>query len=78
MPAKGAGRRRQVVAREGGLPYVDPYGWRLTALNLAEVKAYVTSGDLVMLEATFLTGANEFQRCQDGGPGESAQQRRVR
>jgi hypothetical protein len=49
------------AARESGLPYVDPYGWRLTKLNYSEIMAYVTSGDLVMLEATFLTGANSFK-----------------
>ena len=44
------------VARDVGLPYVDRYGWRLTALNYDEVMDYVMSGELVMLEATYLTG----------------------
>ena len=48
------------AAREAGLPYVDQYGWRLTTLSYAEIMAYVMSGHLVMLEATFLTGANNF------------------
>jgi hypothetical protein len=55
VPAVG-----DTVGREAGLPYVDQYGWRLTALNYAEVMAYVMSGDLVMLEATYLTGAYNF------------------
>jgi hypothetical protein len=55
------------VGRDAGLPYVDRYGWRLTALNYAEVMAYVMSGDLVMLEATFLTGANGFSDAKTEG-----------
>jgi hypothetical protein len=55
------------IARESGLPYVDPYGWRLTTLNYSEIMAYVTSGDLVMLEATFLTGANSFKDAKKEG-----------
>jgi hypothetical protein len=55
------------VGRDAGLPYVDRYGWRLTALNYAEVMAYVMSGDLVMLEATFLTGANGFGDAKTEG-----------
>jgi hypothetical protein len=55
------------VGRDTGLPYVDRYGWRLTALNYAEVMAYVMSGDLVMLEATFLTGANGFGDAKTEG-----------
>ena len=54
-------------SREGGLPYVDPYGWRLTRLNLDEIKEYVASGDLIMLEATFLTGANGFHDAMKEG-----------
>jgi transglutaminase-like putative cysteine protease len=46
--------------REAGMAYVDPYGWRLRTLNYAEIMAYVMSGDLVMLEATYLTGAYNF------------------
>jgi hypothetical protein len=49
------------AAREAQLPYVDPYGWRLTKLNYSEIMAYVMSGDLVMLEATYLTGAYSFK-----------------
>ena len=51
MPAVGD----MIVARGADCRYVDQYGWRLTTLNYAEIMAYVTSGDLVMLEATFLT-----------------------
>lgn len=55
------------VGRTAGLPYVDKYGWRLTRLNFAEILSYVTSGDLVMIEATFLTGANSFRSAVDEG-----------
>jgi hypothetical protein len=55
------------AARAAGLPYVDEYGWRLTQLNYAEVMAYVTSGHLVMLEATYLTAAKKFSEAQEQG-----------
>lgn len=55
------------AAREAALPYVDPYGWRLTKLNYAEVMTYVTSGHLVMLEATYLTAAMKFSDAQEQG-----------
>ena len=55
------------VARDAGLRYVDQYGWRLTALNYAEVMAYVMSGDLVMLEATFLTNGSSFSDAKTEG-----------
>ena len=55
------------AAREAAIPYVDSYGWRLTKLNYAEIMAYVTSGDLVMLEATFLTGSYSFKDAQTEG-----------
>jgi hypothetical protein len=55
------------AAREAALPYVDPYGWRLTKLNYIEIMAYVTSGDLVMLEATYLTGAYSFKDAKIEG-----------
>lgn len=54
-------------AREAVLPYVDAYGWRLTKLNYAEIMAYVTSGHLVMLEATYLTAAKSFAEAQEQG-----------
>lgn len=60
----GVGSR---AAREAALPYVDPYGWRLTKLNYAEVMAYVASGHLVMLEATYLTAAKSFAEAQEQG-----------
>ena len=47
-------------ARAAGVPYVDRFGWRLTALNYHEIMAYVAAGDLVMLEATYLTSASSF------------------
>jgi hypothetical protein len=49
------------AGRQAAMPYVDQYGWRLTKLNLDEILAYVRSGDLIMLEATFLTGAYSFK-----------------
>jgi hypothetical protein len=55
------------AARAAALPYVDEYGWRLTQLNYAEVMAYVTSGHLVMLEATYLTAAKKFSEAQEQG-----------
>jgi hypothetical protein len=54
-------------AREAGLPYSDPFGWRLTKLNHAEMMAYVNSGHLVMLEATYLTSAKSFAEAKEQG-----------
>jgi hypothetical protein len=54
-------------ARQAAVPYVDQYGWRLTGLNYHEIMAYVTSGDLVMLEATFLTSASSFAEAMEEG-----------
>ena len=48
------------LARLGGERLVEQYGWRLTRLHYDEIMEYVTSGDLVMLEATYLTGAWSF------------------
>ena len=53
IPAVGS-RESRATRR---LPYVDRYGWRLTKLNYDEIMEYVTSGDLVMLEATYLTAS---------------------
>jgi len=36
-------------------------------MNYDEIMAYVTSGDLVMLEATYLTGAYSFQDAKKEG-----------
>ncbi|MGY8631150.1 hypothetical protein RAD15_01470 [Bradyrhizobium sp. 14AA] len=55
------------ATRDAGLCYVDPYGWRLTRMSYTEVMAYVASGDLVMLEATNLTGAVSFKDAQKQG-----------
>jgi hypothetical protein len=49
------------VGRTSAVPYVDGYGWRLGPLNYEEIMAYVDSGDLKFLEATFLTGSNGFK-----------------
>jgi len=48
------------VASSAGMPLVSQYGWRLTRLQYDEIMEFVTSGDLVMLEATFLTSATSF------------------
>lgn len=55
------------AARESGVAYVDTYGWRLTTLNHAEIMAAVIAGDLVMLEATYLTGAYGFKDAMKEG-----------
>jgi hypothetical protein len=55
------------AGRKAGSPYVDQYGWRLTKLNYPEVMAYVTSGHLVMLEATYLTDARSFADTKEEG-----------
>jgi len=57
----------EMIGRQAGLPYVDEYGWRLTTLNYPEIMAYVTSGDLVMLETTFLTTASSFSEAKVEG-----------
>jgi hypothetical protein len=48
------------VAREAAVPFVNFYGWRLTRMNYEEIMGFVTAGDLVMLEATYLTSASSF------------------
>lgn len=55
------------ATRNAGLSYVDPFGWRLTKMSYAEIMAYVASGDLVMLEATYLTGAYGFKDAKTEG-----------
>jgi hypothetical protein len=62
VPAPGSG-----VARTAGVRFVDPYGWRLTRLHYDEIMEYVTSGELVMLEATFLTSATSFADAVEEG-----------
>jgi CHAT domain len=62
VPAAGS-----PVARSSGVPFVDRYGWRLTRLHYNEIMEYVTSGDLVMLEATFLTSASSFAEAMEEG-----------
>ena len=49
------------------MPFVDQYGWRLTRLHYDEIMEYVTSGDLVMLEATYLTSASSFAEAIEEG-----------
>ena len=55
------------LARLGGDRLVEPYGWRLTRLHYDEIMEYVTAGDLVMLEATYLTGAWSFAEAMKEG-----------
>jgi hypothetical protein len=55
------------LARLGGDRLVEQYGWRLTRLHYDEIMEYVTSGDLVMLEATYLTGAWSFADAMKEG-----------
>lgn len=62
VPAVGSG-----VARSAAVRFVDGYGWRLTRLHYDEIMQYVTSGDLVMLEATFLTSASSFAEAMEEG-----------
>ena len=54
-------------ARATGLPYVDRYGWRMNKLNYEEIMSFVVAGKLVMLEATYLTGAYKFSDAVDEG-----------
>lgn len=55
------------LARSASVPLVEQYGWRLTRLHYDEIMEYVTSGDLVMLEATCLTGAWSFAEATKEG-----------
>jgi hypothetical protein len=55
------------LARLGGDRLVEQFGWRLTRLHYDEIMEYVTSGDLVMLEATYLTGAWSFADAMKEG-----------
>jgi hypothetical protein len=48
------------LVRLAGVRLVEEFGWRLTRLHYDEIMEYVTSGDLVMLEATYLTSASSF------------------
>lgn len=62
VPAVGG-----VVARKTGVPFVDTYGWRLTRMHYDEIMMHLTSGELVMLEATYLTSASSFADGMDEG-----------
>ena len=55
VPAPGS-----AVARSAAVRFVDQFGWRLTRVHYNEIMQYVTAGDLVMLEATYLTSASSF------------------
>jgi len=55
------------VARDAEMPYVEQYGWYLSPLNYDEIMAFVTAGDLVMLEATYLTRASSFADAKEEG-----------
>ena len=55
------------MARIADVRLVESYGWRLTKLHFDEIKEFVRSGDLVMLEATSLTDATSFADAQEAG-----------
>ena len=55
------------LVRSAGARLVEQYGWRLTRLHYDEIMEYVTSGDLVMLEATLLTSASSFAEGVEEG-----------
>jgi hypothetical protein len=55
------------AAREAAVPFVDQYGWRLTRLQYEEIMTHIASGDLVMLEATYLTSASSFTDAVEEG-----------
>jgi hypothetical protein len=55
------------AARAAAVPFVDQYGWRLTRLHYDEIMTHITSGDLVMLEATYLTSASSFGDAVEEG-----------
>jgi len=48
------------LARSANVRLVEEYGWRLTRHHYDEIMEYVAAGDLVMLEATYLTAAWSF------------------
>ena len=55
------------AARAAAVPFVDQYGWRLTRLQYEEIMTHIASGDLVMLEATYLTSASSFAEAVEEG-----------
>ena len=55
------------AARAAAVPFVDQYGWRLTRLQYEEIMTHIASGDLVMLEATYLTSASSFTEAVEEG-----------
>lgn len=54
-------------ARKAGVPLVDSYGWRLTRVFYDEIAQYIADNELVMLEATCLTGSNSFAQAREDG-----------
>jgi hypothetical protein len=48
------------MARAANVKLVEDYGWKATRLHYDEIMEYIVAGDLVMLEATYLTGAWSF------------------
>jgi hypothetical protein len=62
IPAPG-----DAIARTAAVPFVDHYGWRLTRLHFDEIMTHVAAGDLVMLEATFLTSGSSFADAVEEG-----------
>jgi hypothetical protein len=55
------------AARKAAVPFVDQYGWRLTRLQYDEIMTHIASGDLVMLEATYLTSASSYAEAVEEG-----------
>lgn len=55
VPAAGS-----PMARAANVKLVEDYGWKTTPLHYDEIMEYIVAGDLVMLEATYLTGAWSF------------------
>jgi hypothetical protein len=55
------------AARAAAVPFVDQYGWRLTRLQYDEIMTHIASGNLVMLEATYLTSASSFTDAVEEG-----------
>jgi hypothetical protein len=55
------------MARAASVKLVEQYGWKATRLHYDEIMEYIVAGDLVMLEATYLTGAWSFADAMKEG-----------
>jgi hypothetical protein len=65
------------VARAAAVPFVDSYGWRLNRMHYDEIMTFVTAGDLVMLEATYLTSASSFAEAIEEGRADMRSRREL-